>query len=127
MLAMRVDHKDQVELAQPADMAVQSTWASMCWAVNFVFMFVLVRMMQLHAPPPALEILAFAGYGFVGYSAAIPFGWVLGRKLGWYTAWLYTSFCMATFLIRSLGQVTRVDAAQRGAPSTHSHMHMRCK
>jgi hypothetical protein len=70
--------------------------------------------MQLALPPPALEIFAYAGYSFVGYCVSIMMGWILGRTLGWYTAWLYTSLCMATFLIRTFKQVIRVDAAHRG-------------
>lgn len=87
----------------------------MAWAVNFAVIWVLVRLMQLASPPPALEIFAFAGYSFVGYSVAIVMGWALGRSLGWYSAWLYTSMCMAIFLIRSFKQVIRIDAAPRGA------------
>ena len=86
----------------------------MCWALNFGLMFVLIRLMQLHAPPPALEIFAIAGYSFVGYCVSIVFGWALGRNIGWYTAWLYTSCCMAIYLIRTFKQVIRIDAANRG-------------
>ena len=87
----------------------------MAWAINFAVVWVLIRLMQLAAPPPALEIFAFSGYSFVGYSAAIVAGWALGRSLGWYGAWLYTSMCMAIFLIRTFKQVIRIDAAPRGA------------
>lgn len=87
----------------------------MCWMMNFGFMFVLIRMMQLHAPPPALEIFSYAGYSFVGYCVSIISGWALGRSIGWYTAWFYTSCCMAIYLIRTFKQVIRVDAANRGA------------
>ena len=105
---------------------LQFSWALMSWMVNFGLMFVLIRLMQLHAPPPALEIFSYAGYCFVGYCFSILMGWALGRRFGWYTAWLYTSCCMATFLIRTFKQVIRVDAAQRGASPLLAN-HARCK
>ena len=91
--------------------------------MNFAFVYILIGLMQLHAPPPALETLAYTGYSFVGYCVSIVVGWVLGRSLGWYTAWLYTSACMAVFLIRSLKQVIRVDANQRGALHSSASEH----
>lgn len=87
----------------------------MCWAVNFGFVYILIRLMQLQAPPLALETLAYTGYSFVGYCVSIVFGWLFGRSLGWYSAWFYTSACMAVFLIRTLKQVIRIDASNRGA------------
>ena len=102
---------------------MQFTWASVCWFVNSAFLFVCIRLMALQAPPPALEVLALAGYSFVGYSVAIPCGWALGRSLGWYTAWLYTSLCLALFLIRMMQQVARHDAAHDSAPLSAGAYH----
>jgi YIF1 len=70
--------------------------------------------MALASPPPSLELLAFSGYAFVGYCVAILGGWAAGRRTGWYVAWLYTAACAAVFLVRTLKQVIRVDAARRG-------------
>jgi protein transport protein YIF1 len=108
-------------------LAAQFTWASMCWTLNFGFMFVLIRLMALHAPPPALEIFSYAGYSFVGYCVSIVLGWALGRKFGWYAAWCYTSCCMAIFLIRTVKQVIRVDAAHRGTLLALARVQAHCK
>lgn len=90
------------------------TWAAAGWFVNFLAVYVLIKMMALRSPPPALDLVAYAGYPFVGYCVSMAIGTGLGRSAAWHVSWLYTSACMAVFLIRTLKQAIRMDGSPAG-------------
>lgn len=64
------------------------------------------------ASVPLLDIVAYCGYKYVGISAAVLLGFLLGNKLAYLVALLAAAVAMATFVVKSF----RLAGAAAGAP-----------
>lgn len=96
--------------------------ASAAWVAHTLLIKVLLYLMGIPSAVPFLEVVAYAGYPFVHVCLAYFFGAAFGR-VTWHVMWVYSSLCMAVFIVRTIKRVIFHEARQsRVDSSSHNYV-----
>ncbi|XP_024362517.1 uncharacterized protein [Physcomitrium patens] len=68
---------------------------------------------------PTLDIVAYGGYSFIGVSLSV-FAHVFSTY-AYHITWIYTSLCMASFLVRTMKRLLFAEARRYDRDSTRHH------
>jgi hypothetical protein len=100
------------------DLMYSTVWSTcVSWFIHALLLSIVLRAMNLPATIPWVEVFAYTGYAYAP-ACAIILGGVIGGKWLYYGTWLYTSLCMAVFLIRTLKRTLFQEARNFGRDMT---------
>jgi len=103
---------------KPDVMSGLVTKATVGWAVETIMLKSLGWALG-SKDAPTLDILAYGGYSFIGVSLAVFFN--LFSTYAYYLTWIYTSLCMASFLVRTMKRLLFAEARRYDRDSTRHH------
>ncbi|KAF7303736.1 WD-REPEATS-REGION domain-containing protein [Mycena indigotica] len=100
---------------QPQVLGESASRAIMVLILDFFVVLLGCYFLNVQSTSQSVDIVAYAGYKFVGVIAIILTGFLnLGRTLGWVTS-VYFIAANSFFLLRSLGSIILPSAASRAA------------
>lgn len=91
------------------------TKATIGWGVETVLLKVSLFTLG-SAEAPTLDVVAYGGYAFIGISVTVVTRFL--STYAYYIAWVYTSLCMAIFLVRTMKRLLFTETRRYDRDST---------
>jgi hypothetical protein len=96
--------------------------AAAAWGVHIMVLKVILWVLGMPGVVPWLELAAYAGYIFVAASASL-LAHVAAGGMAYHVVWVYSSLCMAVFLVRTTKRIIFQEARHYSTESSrHNYL-----